>query len=143
MVLLAAGKGTRFGQEPKCAQLVNGVPLARHTVEAFRSFSRSAVVCVVGYRHEQVAAALGTDNIYVRSENAAGGTAYAAYEAFSLPELSVKNPVVILSMGDRIVPASVLRRLYDTHLAAPQEADVTFLTAVYEPPRNRGKGRIV
>jgi len=34
MILLAAGKGTRFGQAPKCAQLINGVPLARYSVEA-------------------------------------------------------------------------------------------------------------
>src|SRR5207245_2092699 len=59
MVLLAAGKGTRFGQEPKCAQLVNGIPLARHSINAFRSLSPSPVICLVGYRAEQVAAALG------------------------------------------------------------------------------------
>ncbi len=143
LLLLAAGKGTRFGQEPKCAQLVNGVPLARHTIEAFHCFSPSAVIAVVGYRHQQVSAALGMDNVFVRSDNSAGGTAFAAYEAFSLPDLEQENPVVILTMGDRVVPESILRRLFDTHLAAPREADVTFLTAVYEAPKNRGKGRII
>lgn len=143
MLLLAAGKGTRFGQEPKCAQRVNGVPLARHSIDAFRRFSGAPVLCVVGYRHEQVAAALGADNFFVRSENPAGGTAFAAYEAFSLPELEQANPVLIVTMGDRIVPTSVFQRIYDTHLSAPKEADLTFLTAIYEPPRNRGKGRVV
>jgi molybdopterin-guanine dinucleotide biosynthesis protein A len=143
MVLLAAGKGTRFGREPKCAQLVNGVPLARHSIEAFRAFSPAPVICVVGYSHEQVAAALGEDNLYVLSDNPAGGTAFAAYEAFSVPELQQHNPVLIVSMGDRIVPTSVFQRLYDTHVAEPGEAALTFLTAIYEPPRNRGKGRIL
>jgi bifunctional UDP-N-acetylglucosamine pyrophosphorylase/glucosamine-1-phosphate N-acetyltransferase len=143
MVLLAAGKGTRFGQEPKCAQSVNGVPLARHTITAFQSLSASPVICLVGYRHEQVAAALGEDNVYVRSENPAGGTAFAVYEAFSVPELERHNSIVIISMGDRIVPASILRRLYTAHRAGVREADLTFLTAIYEAPRNRGKGRVL
>ncbi|MFO1501755.1 MAG: NTP transferase domain-containing protein [Verrucomicrobiota bacterium] len=143
LVLLAAGKGTRFGQEPKCAQMVNGVPLARHSIDAFRSFSRSPVVCVVGYRHEQVAAALGNDNWYVQSSNPTGGTAFAVYEAFSVAELEEQNPIVIVTMGDRIVPTTIYQRLYETHLTAPREADLTLLTAIYEPPRHVGKGRIV
>jgi len=28
-------------------------------------------------------------------------------------------------------------------LAGSREADLTFLTAIYEPPKNRGKGRII
>jgi molybdopterin-guanine dinucleotide biosynthesis protein A len=143
MILLAAGKGTRFGQEPKCAQLVNGVPLARHSMAAFHTFSSSPIICMVGYRHQQVAAALGGDNVYVLSANPAGGTAFAVYEAFCIPELERENPVLIISMGDRIVPASIFRRLSQTHLAGVHEADLTFLTAIYEPPRNRGKGRVI
>ena len=145
MVLLAAGKGTRFGHEPKCAQPVNGTPLARHSIQAFREFTPGApVICVVGYRAELVAAALGPDVVHVRSENPAGGTAFAAYEAFSIAELEQQNPVLIVTMGDRIVPAAVFQRLYDAHLGADGvEADLTFLTAIYEPPRNRGKGRIL
>ncbi len=143
LILLAAGKGTRFGQEPKCAQRVNGIPLARHSLEAFRTFSPAPIVCVVGYRHDDVAAALGEGNVYVRSENPTGGTAFAAYEAFSVPELEQQNPVLIITMGDRIVPGSIFGRLYEAHMTGPREADLTFLTAVYEPPRNRGKGRII
>jgi molybdopterin-guanine dinucleotide biosynthesis protein A len=143
MVLLAAGKGTRFGHEPKCAQLVNGIPLARHSILAFQTVSSSPAICVVGYRHEQVAAALGPDNIYVRSANPTGGTAFAVYEAFSVAELESENPVVIITMGDRIVPVSVFRKLHETHTGGPREAELTFLTAIYEPPRNRGKGRIL
>ncbi len=143
LVVLAAGKGTRFGQDPKCIQTVCGTPLARHSIDAFRRFCSSAVVCLVGYRHEEVAAALGSDNIYVLSDNPAGGTAFAAYEAFSVPALLELNPVVIISMGDRVVPPSVFRRLWETHRGGAREADITFLTAIYEPPKNRGKGRVV
>ncbi len=34
LAMLAAGKGTRFGQEPKCIQAVHGTPLARHSFHA-------------------------------------------------------------------------------------------------------------
>lgn len=143
LLLLAAGKGTRFGQAPKCAQMVCGVPLARHSIDAFRSLGLSLVACVVGYRYEEVMAALGDDNVYVRSDDPAGGTAFAAFEAFSIPELERENPVLIISMGDRVVTASTFRKLHETHRAGLREADLTFLTAIYEPPKNRGKGRIV
>ena len=144
LVLLAAGQGTRFGRAPKCAQPVCGIPLARHSIEAFRAFSPSPVICLVGYRHEEVIAALGDDNIvYVCSEDPTGGTAYAAFEAFSVPFLQTADPLLILTMGDRIVPASIFRKLYQTHVLGPREADLTLLSAIYEPPRNRGKGRLI
>lgn len=143
LVLLAAGKGTRFGTEPKCIQPVHGTPLARHSVDAFRRLSPNPAICIIGYRHEDVAGALGSDNIYVVSSNPAGGTALAAYEAFSIPVLDHHNPLIVVTMGDRIVPPSIFRRLCDTHRAGGREADITFLTAIYEPPKNRGKGRVI
>lgn len=143
LVILAAGKGTRFGQDPKCIQPVRGVPLACHSIQAFRRFSPSPVVALVGYRHADVSAALGADNLYVVSDNPAGGTAFAAYEAFCVPGLEEANPLLIITMGDRIVPSSMFRRLWDAHAEGGREADLTFLTAQYEPPRNRGKGRVL
>ena len=143
LVVLSAGKGTRFGRDPKCIQLVHGTPLARHSIDAFRRFTPSPVICLVGYRHDEVSAKLGTDNIYVRSDDPTGGTAFATLEAFSVPALIQMDPVLIISMGDRIVPSSVFRRVWETHQAGPQEADLTFLTALYEPPKDRGKGRVV
>jgi hypothetical protein len=143
LVLLAAGKGTRFGQEPKCIQPVRGIPLARHSINAFCQFSPSPVVALVGYRHQEVAAALGPDNLYVVSANPAGGTAFAAYEAFCAPDLEARDPLLIVTMGDRIVPASMFRRLWEAHREGVREADLTFLTARYEPPKNKGKGRVL
>jgi MobA-like NTP transferase domain/GHMP kinases N terminal domain len=143
LVILAAGKGTRFGKDPKCIQPVHGTPLARHSITAFRRFSPSPVICVVGYRYDEVSTALGKNNIYVRSANPTGGTGLAAFEAFSVPTVAEKNPLLVITMGDRVVPSSVFRRLWETHRAGGREADVTFLTAQYEPPKNRGKGRVL
>lgn len=143
LVMLAAGKGTRFGQDPKCIQPVCGVPLARHSIDSFRRFSPSPVLAIVGYRSQDVSAALGPENLYVLSDNPTGGTAFAAYEAFCAPELEGQNPLLIITMGDRIVPSVMFRRLYEAHCEGGREADLTFLTAHYEPPRNKGKGRVL
>jgi len=143
LVILVAGKGTRFGQEPKCIQRVHGIPLARHSINAFRRFTPAPVICLVGYRYQEVTAALDSDNTYILSENPAGGTAFAAYEAFCVPELVEKNPLLIITMGDRVVPSSVFRRLSKAHGEGASEADLTFLTAIYEPPKNSGKGRVL
>lgn len=143
LVILAAGRGTRFGPAPKCVQPVHGRPLARHSIEAFRQVQPMPVVCVIGHAHESVAAALGTDVVYVRSQNPTGGTALAAFEALSVPALLAANPRLVVSMGDRVVPASTFRRLIATHGAGDGEADLTFLSAIYAPPTNQGKGRVV
>ena len=142
LILLAAGKGTRFGTEPKCVQPVAGVPLARHSIDAFRRLSPEPAICLVGYRASQVAASLGDDNLYVLSSDPAGGTALAAYEAFAVGELTEANPIVVVTMGDRIVPTSLFQQLLVAHQRSV-EADLTMLTAIYHPPRNQGKGRIV
>lgn len=143
LVVLAAGKGTRFGKNPKCIQPVHDIPLARHTIDGFRRVSSSPVICLVGYRHDEVSKALGDDNIYVRSDNPSGGTALAAWEAFCVGELDVHDPLLIITMGDRIVPSSVFEQLLQTHREGKTEAALTLLTATYDPPRNKGKGRIL
>jgi len=143
LVTLVAGKGTRFGKDPKCIQPVNGVPLARHSIDAFRRFSSSPVLCIVGYKYEEVSSALGVRNTYILTDNPTGGTAFAAMEAFCAPGLLENNPLLIITMGDRIIPTSVFRRLVKMHSDGDKEADLTFLSAVYEPPRNSGKGRVL
>lgn len=143
LVVLAAGKGTRFGADPKCIQPVYGTPLARHSIDAFRRFAPAPVVCVVGYRHGEVSSALGAANIYVLSANPAGGTAFAAFEAFGIAALAELDPLLVITMGDRIVPSAVFRRLWATHMGEGREASLTFLTAAYEPPKHLGKGRVL
>jgi hypothetical protein len=143
LVVLVAGKGTRFGTEPKCIQKVHGIPLARHSIDAFRRFEQAPVICIVGYRNKDVIEALGADNAYILSDNPAGGTAFAVYETFCIPELAEKNPLLIITMGDRIVPSSVFRKIYRLHCEGENEADLTFLSAVYEAPKNTGKGRVL
>jgi hypothetical protein len=78
LVVLAAGKGTRFGRAPKCAQPVCGVPLGRHSIDHFRSLYAAPCIAIVGYAREEVTAALGADVIHVLTADPAGGTRLAA-----------------------------------------------------------------
>ncbi len=143
LIVLAAGKGTRFGTEPKCVQPVSGKPLARHSIDAFQHRYGGPVVCLVHYRQDDVMAALGDDLVYVHSDDPTGGTAFAAYEAFSVPYLRERDPLLFVTMGDRIIPESVFARMEARHdESANRDARLTLLAARYEPPRHVGKGRI-
>lgn len=135
LVVLAAGRGTRFGQDPKCIQPIHGTPLARHSIDAFWRFSPSPVICLVGYRAGEVMAALGHDNIYVESDNPTGGTAFAAFETFSVPELLTRNPLMMITYGDRIIPSSVFRRLYQTHRSGNGKLTLRFSRRNTSRPR--------
>ena len=143
LVLLAAGKGTRFGTSPKCVQPVRGIPLARHSINAFRRVHPAPCIALVGYAHQEVMSGLGGDNLYVKTSNPTGGTAWAAFEALCVPGLEECNPLLVISMGDRIIPESIFRRLLDTHEAGGHEADLTLLSAIYVAPAQHGKGRII
>ena len=143
LVVLAAGKGTRFGAAPKCVQPVQGIPLGRHSINAFRGMFPAPCIALVGYAHATVMAGLGADNIYVMSANPTGGTAYAAFETLCVPGLEESNTLLVITMGDRIVPASIFQRLLELHRGGKREADLTLLSARYAPPAQHGKGRIL
>ena len=155
LVVLAAGKGTRFGTEPKCVQMVGGKPLARHAIDAFQRHRGGPVVCLVHYRQDDVMAALGDDLVYVHSDDPTGGTAFATFEAFSVPGLRERDPPVFVTMGDRVVPESVFAGMLERHGErhgewhgewhgeySGAERRLTLLAARYEPPRHHGKGRL-
>ncbi len=144
LVVLAAGKGTRFGVVPKCVQPVGGVPLARHSIDAFRRVvPESPCICLVGYAGTEVMARLGDDPYYVQTADPAGGTAMAAYESLSVPGLLEHDSLLVVTMGDRMVPDAVFQRLLDVHRRGEREADLTMLTAYYVPPAQHGRGRIL
>lgn len=63
-VLLAAGRGTRFGDEPKLLAQIGGKALVRHAAEAAVRSTADPVVVVTGHRAGEVQAAL--DGLPVR-----------------------------------------------------------------------------
>jgi len=57
-ILLAAGRGARFGEEPKLLSRLSGKALVRHAAEAAVGSSADPVIVVTGHRAEEVEAEL-------------------------------------------------------------------------------------
>ena len=57
-IVLAAGRGTRFGDELKLLAQIGGKALVRHAAEAAVSSSVDPVIVVTGYRSDEVQAEL-------------------------------------------------------------------------------------
>jgi len=57
-IVLAAGRGTRFGDEPKLLARLGGKTLVRHVVEAAVGSTVDPVIVVTGHRSEEVEASL-------------------------------------------------------------------------------------
>ena len=62
-IVLAAGRGTRFGESPKLLALVGGKPLVRHAVEAALGAGLAPVLVVVGHRETEIRGALAGLNV--------------------------------------------------------------------------------
>jgi molybdenum cofactor cytidylyltransferase len=57
-VILAAGRGARFGEAPKLLAQLDGKPLVRHVAEASLASAAAPVIVVTGHRAGEVEAAL-------------------------------------------------------------------------------------
>lgn len=111
IVLLAAGRGTRFGPEPKLLADLGGRPLVRHAAEAACASGLSPVVAVLGAHAPAVRAALaGLDLRFVENPRYAEGLSTSLRAGLaSLPE-ACTGAVVMLGDMPRVGPA-LLRRL--------------------------------
>jgi molybdenum cofactor cytidylyltransferase len=57
-LVLAAGRGSRFGQEPKLLAELEGKPLVRHVAEAALASRAEPTLVVTGHRADAIGAAL-------------------------------------------------------------------------------------
>src|SRR5918993_2808209 len=57
-ILLAAGRGTRFGEEPKLVARLSGKALVRHAAEAAVNSMAGPIIVVTGHRGDAVQAEL-------------------------------------------------------------------------------------
>ncbi len=74
ILILAGGKGTRMGTSgPKVLIPIHGKPVINYLLEQAAQVPDSGVpVIVVGYEHEQVEQALGSEYVYVMQEEQLG-----------------------------------------------------------------------
>ena len=141
-LVLAAGRGTRFAGEPgrptpKVIRLVLGKPMVSYVLSALTEAGVSDITLVVGYRADEVVAALGKGFGYVLQEEQKGsGHAVArAREAFS----GFDGHLVIMCGDSPLFRAETIARMMRAHVDAG--AAITLASAVLEDPF--GYGRIL
>lgn len=117
-ILLAAGRGTRFGAAPKLLAPLDGRPLVRRTAEAALAARPRPVVAVLGAHAAEVAAALADlDLQLVRNGSFAEGLATSLRTGISALPSDCRAAIVML--GDMpLVSASLVDRLADAFAGA-------------------------
>ncbi|TXM65305.1 nucleotidyltransferase family protein [Methylobacterium sp. WL120] len=117
-VLLAAGRGTRFGAEPKLLAQLDGKPLVRHAADAALAAKARPVVVVLGAHAAAVRAALnGLDVAFV--ENAAFADGLSTSLRAGLSALPPGTDAAVILLGDMPrVTAKQIDRLVAAYRAA-------------------------
>ncbi len=109
-LILAAGRGSRFGEAPKLLAHLDGRPLVRHVAGAALASRAAPVAAVTGHRGEEVAAALaGLDVRIVRNAAYADGLSTSLRAGFAALEPEADGVVVLLGDMPRVTPALVDR----------------------------------
>lgn len=128
VIVLAAGRGSRFGAEsPKSLARLGERPLVAHAVAAARSSGLKPLVVVVGCQAADVAAAVGRDVEVVENPFWEEGmsTSLRAGLAALLPDRTVTAVTVALADQPRI-GAESYRRLVLAHADGAELAVATY-----------------
>ncbi|HYH49926.1 MAG TPA: nucleotidyltransferase family protein [Acidimicrobiia bacterium] len=128
VIVLAAGRGSRFGDEsPKTLARLGERPLVAHAVAAAKSTGLRPLVVVVGCQAADVAAAAGRDVEVVENPFWADGmsTSLRAGLASVLADRTVTAVAVALADQPRIGP-DAYRRLAEAHSEGAELAVATY-----------------
>ncbi|MEW4452889.1 NTP transferase domain-containing protein [Bremerella sp. JC817] len=139
-VVLAAGKGTRMQSEmPKVLFPVLGRPMIEFVLDALREVGVEKIICVVGYRADDVRQALaGHSDIVFVEQTEQLGTGHAVQ--MCVDELkSVDGNVVVLAGDSPLVQPSSLKELFE----AFESGGHTCLLGTLKREDPTGLGRIV
>ena len=97
-ILLAAGRGTRFGTEPKLLARVGGKALVRHVAEAAVQSTADPVTVVTGHRAEDVLAELtGLPVQIVHNPLFADGLSTSLKAGFSALPSEIRAAIILLA----------------------------------------------
>ncbi len=98
-IVLAAGRGSRFGPEPKLLARLGGKPLVRHVVEAAAVSMANPVIVVTGHRSDEIEASLqGLSVRIVRNASFAEGLSTSLKAGFAA--LPPEAGAAIVLLGD-------------------------------------------
>ncbi len=143
-VVLAAGKGTRMASElPKVLHKLGELPLVAYPIAAAKKAGVERIVVVIGYRAEEVQAAVealakrpASTSFALQAQQ--NGTGHAVLMA--LPALAEHHgPVLILSGDVPLIRAQTLKQL----VASCRAATSGLAMASFQPQDPAQYGRIV
>lgn len=137
-VVMAAGKSTRMVTEmPKVLHEICGRPMLAYVIDACRAAGIQRIICVVGYRKEDVISAFGNEpDITFIEQVEQKGTGHAVMVcAKALADFD--GDVVIIAGDMPLVRHETLELLIRTHKS--QNSAVTLATALLENPSGYGR----
>ncbi|KAA2244169.1 nucleotidyltransferase family protein [Salinarimonas soli] len=107
-LVLAAGRGSRFGEAPKLLAELDGRPLVRHVADAALASRASPVLAVTGHRADAIGAAL--DDLPVRllhNPAYSDGLSTSLRAGFAALAAEAEAVVVLLADMPRVTPALI------------------------------------
>jgi len=138
-VLMAAGKGTRMNSDlPKVLLQVAGKPMVQWVVEACIAAGVERCIVVIGYKGDDVRAALkhfGQCEFVEQTEQL--GTGHAAKMAAPLFTPDQPRDVFVLAGDGPLIRPATLRTLLNIH--RDKQAASTLATAVLDDPSGYGR----
>ncbi|HEX2552382.1 MAG TPA: nucleotidyltransferase family protein [Microvirga sp.] len=110
-IVLAAGRGTRFGEGPKLLASLRGKPLVRHVAEAALASTAHPVIVVTGHRAPEVEAALaGLPLAVAHNPDFAEGLSTSLKRGFAALDPGAEAAIVLLA-DMPLVDAALIDRL--------------------------------
>lgn len=136
-LILAAGKGTRMKSDlPKVVHKCMGNPMVHYVIEASKIAGAEDVCVIVGYKADEVKAAIVEDVKYaLQTEQLGTGHAVKCAKEF----IGCEGDVIILCGDTPLITGDTLTKLYETHTEGGY--GVTVLSAILDDAT--GYGRIV
>ncbi len=134
-IIMAGGKGTRMKSElPKVLHKILEVPMLEMVINTLKQAGTDRIVCIVGYKHEDVENALhGACEFSVQEPQL--GTGHAVMQA---RQLENEDGITLVASGDApCVKPETYKKMFDEI----GDADMAILTTI--PEDNGAYGRVI
>jgi N-acetylgalactosamine kinase len=145
VIILAAGKGTRMGNEEtaKVCFEIDGEPAINRIISIFKRVGFQNFVLVVGTRSEQVMQTVSQKHkgIVFVFQNPQMGTGHAAMCAGEVLESLGHSDLVLLCMGDKYLEIEAIEILVEGFIR--KQADLALLTLPYKPNSKSQYARVI
>jgi len=139
LIILAAGKGTRFKSAlPKVLHPLAGRPLIQYVLEAADPLEPAGICLIIGHQSEQIRQALSSLELEFVLQEPQLGTGHALQVSREFWEKRAGNLLILY--GDvPLISTQTLRKLVETHVA--NRCSATLLSTVLADAT--GYGRII